>query len=161
MKINSKVIFGVLMIIGVVIAAGIFALSGNKKEVNAQTTVSVDRYSDDWGEMMMDGGNKEADFEIRNDGNGPLVLNNVITSCMCTTAVLSFNGKDSPVFGMHTKSGYQMSVPAGESAALKVVFDPAFHGPSGIGPITRQVKVNTNDPANPTLTFTLTGTVIK
>ena len=113
----------------------------------------------DWGEIVMNAGNAEATFTIRSKGTTPLKLFNIITSCACTTAQLSNNGTDSPLFGMHSKSDYVMELAPGEEATLKVVFDPAYHGPSGVGPIMRTVTIETNDPANPTLTYTLTGTV--
>ena len=40
-------------------------------------------------------------------------------------------------------------------------FDPAFHGPQGIGPVNRFVSVDTNDKNNSQLTFTVLGTIVK
>lgn len=80
---------------------------------------------------------------------------------MCTTAQLIIGDTKSPEFGMHSKSAYVMEVPGGETAELKVVFDPAFHGPNGVGPINRQITVETNDPSSPVLNFMLTAMVRK
>jgi hypothetical protein len=96
------------------------------------------------------------EFEIKNTGNQTLKLFNVSTSCMCTTA--KFEGSPE-IFGMHTKSNSVKEVAPHQSTKLQVIFDPAFHGPSGIGPITRQVSVQTNDPDHTELDFTLTAMV--
>ena len=114
-----------------------------------------------WGEIGINDGNVKADFEISNNGTNNLKLFNVITSCTCTTAQISVNGKSSPLFGMHDKSSYVAEIPAGESAILTVEYDPLFHGPNGVGPITRQVKIETNDASNTELNYTLTADVIK
>jgi hypothetical protein len=154
---------GVLIILTIVsIVGGIFLVSrmGKKVEVNPLAKAQVESTSQDWGEIKMNDGNKTAEFSVKNAGEGDLSLSNVVTSCMCTTAKLTLDGEESPEFGMHGESSYVMKVPAGKEAKLTVVFDPAFHGPSGVGPITRQIKISTNDAAAPQLNFTLTGNVI-
>ena len=115
----------------------------------------------DWGQINMNDGKVEARFPIKNDGSTPLVLSEAQTSCMCTTATLSFQGKTSPPIGMHAKSAYTLQVPPAQEAELSVVFDPAFHGPSGVGQIDRQVTMRTNDPAKPELTFILKAVVTR
>lgn len=127
--------------------------------VNGNVGVEVPETSFSWGEIQMDSGSVEKVFEITNQGSDPLELSNVVTSCMCTTAQLSLGEITSPLFGMHGKSDYILSVPPAATAQLKVIFDPAFHGPSGVGPITRQIKVETNDPEMRELNFTLTAVV--
>jgi len=62
---------------------------------------------------------------------------------------------------MHEKSSSVFEVKPGETAELLVEFDPAFHGPSGVGPITRTITMNTNDVKNPVLSFNLTANVVK
>jgi len=74
---------------------------------------------------------------------------------------LKTSSQTSPKFKMHEKSSYVFEVNPGETAELIVEFDPAFHGPSGVGPITRTITMNTNDTKNSTLTFNLTGNVVK
>ena len=115
----------------------------------------------DWGTIDYGAGDAVAEFTINNPGPGTLSLAEVGTSCMCTTAQIIINDQKSPYFGMHAKSSWVGQVPAGGQAKLKVVFDPAFHGPQGVGPFTRQIVMKTNDPEHPKLEFNLTGTVIK
>ena len=127
----------------------------------SQTTqVSVDKTSHDWGEIGINNGKVQAEFSLTNTGSAPLQLANISTSCMCTTAQAVIDGKASPYFGMMQKSSWTGQVEPGKSAKLIVEFDPAFHGPQGIGQITRQTTVETNDPNQRQLTFTATANVI-
>ena len=123
--------------------------------------LAVDSKSHDWGIIDYDNGIVSQNFAIKNTSQTVLELYDVITSCMCTTAQLITPSQTSRKFGMHEKSGSVFTVQPGETAQLKVEFDPAFHGPSGLGPVTRTVTMNTNDTANPQLTFALTGQVVK
>lgn len=163
---ERKVITGIIAATLVLIIGGVFLATGTEDKENQQKmndkvlAVSDDKYFD-WGEININDGVVEKEFEIKNDGEETLTLSNVVTSCMCTTAILIKGDEESPEFGMHTKSRYEMGVASGETAKLKVTFDPAFHGPSGVGPITRQVTVETNDPSNPKLSYTLTAMVRK
>ena len=124
----------------------------------AKAVVSSKTHS--WGDIPIKGGDAEAEFTIANEGTSALKLFNVVTSCTCTTAQIEADGRKSPKFDMHSKSSYVLEVPAGGEAKLKVVFDPAFHGPQGVGVMDRQVKMETNDATRPDLMFVLDGTVI-
>lgn len=132
---------------------GTSTASGGKAEVPVT--------SFDWGTIDYGGGDVTAEFTIDNPGTGPLSISEVSTSCMCTTAQVIINDQKSPYFGMHQKSSWTGQIPSGGEAKLKVVFDPAFHGPSGVGPIDRQIVMKTSDPDHPKLEFNLTGNVVK
>lgn len=132
---------------------GVATASGGKAEVGSA--------SFDWGNIDYGGGDVTAEFTVKNSGTGPLSLSGVSTSCMCTTAQVTIGDQKSPFFGMHQKSSWIGKIPAGGQATLKVVFDPAFHGPSGVGPMERQIVMTTTDPQNPKLEFNLKGNVIK
>lgn len=114
-----------------------------------------------WGQIDIDGGNVEKTFQIRNSGDSDLEITNFKTSCMCTETQISINGEQSPIFGMHTRSGWKGVVEPGETANINVVFDPLFHGPQGTGPITRIVSFDTNDSSNRTMEFRLSGNVVR
>lgn len=165
---EKKFIGFIVLITAIALLGGVFLVSKNNSgEVASESTMSenaksvVEETSYDWGEIGINDGNVEKIFKIKNDGTDTLKLSNVVTSCMCTTAQLSLGDKTSPTFGMHSKSSYVLDVPSGETAELKVIFDPAFHGPSGVGPINRQIKVETNDQSSPELNFMLTAMVRK
>ncbi|MEK7521904.1 MAG: DUF1573 domain-containing protein, partial [Patescibacteria group bacterium] len=115
----------------------------------------------DWGRIDYSGGKVKANFSIKNQGGGTLKLRNVRTSCHCTQARVTIEGSASPYFGMNSVSSWVGEVaPAGE-ANLEVVFDPAYHGPGGIGPINRFVEVETSDKNNKKLEFVTRGIVVK
>lgn len=160
---DRKFMIGVIVVTLVIIGAGIFFASriGAPAQVqaNPDARASVTDTTYDWGTIGINDGKVGKEFEISNSGTGPLKLSNIETSCMCTTAQLILGDTQSPAFGMHAKSGYIMEVPPGGTAKLKVVFDPLFHGPSGVGPISRQVTVTTNDPSSPVLSFMLSAVV--
>lgn len=165
---EKKFIIIVILITAIVLTGGIFLATKNKSKdltaaepLNSTASAVVGETSYDWGEIGINDGEVEKTFKIKNEGSSPLKLSNVITSCMCTTAQLVLRDLSSPVFGMHSKSNYVLEVPSGAEADLKVVFDPAFHGPSGVGPINRQVVVSTNDSSKPELNFMLTAIVRK
>lgn len=128
---------------------------------NQEVKAGVDRTEHDWGQIGINNGKVRAEFAITNSGMAALQLANVVTSCACTTAQVVIGGKASPYFGMHTKSGWTGQIEPGQSAKLVVEFDPLFHGPQGIGQITRQTTVETNDPGQRQLTFITTAEVIK
>jgi hypothetical protein len=128
---------------------------------NPNVTVKADVRSYDWGKIGINDGDVEKTFEIKNDGSEILKLSKVVTSCACTTAQLILGEQKSPTFGMHTRSSYIMEVPPGETAQLKVIFIPDFHGPNGVGIVSRNVVVATNDPNNQELNFLLNALVTK
>ncbi|MBI4136490.1 DUF1573 domain-containing protein [Candidatus Roizmanbacteria bacterium] len=161
---ERNIILGIVLVSALILFGGAIIASKDSPKTEAVSNENVDVYVDeksfDWGEVDINNGKVEKTFAIKNNGSDPLLLRNVVTSCMCTTATLVYNGEKSPAFGMHQKSDYALSVLPGEAAELLVVFDPAFHGPSGVGPITRQILVETNDPDTQQLEFTLTAQVI-
>ncbi len=74
----------------------------------------------------------EREVVVRNDGDAPLVVSTITTSCGCTTAVLE-----------------PMTLAPGESGTLRVTFDSGAHGPDLRGLIMREVMIASNDPATP------------
>ncbi len=158
----QKFIIGILVLsVGVIVLAA--SNSPNRSATSdivatSQAKAITDNVFYDWGDVKLDGGDVEASFMISNDGEEPLKLYSVTTSCTCTTAQWK-DVDDSPLFGMHTKSPYILEVQPGEEAALSVIYDPAFHGPGGTGQIERTVTVATNDLDNPELSFQLKANV--
>lgn len=69
-------------------------------------------------------------FEVKNTGNADLVIEKVSVSCECTTAELEKN-----------------TIPPGETAKLRVKFDPAEE--NLFGDIQRIIYLRSNDPATP------------
>lgn len=122
---------------------------------------TIEPTSYDWGNIPMNKGNVTKIFTIKNNGTDSLKFSTIKTSCHCTKAHLTIDGKDSPDFGMSGVSDWVGELAPGGKAKLTVIFDPAYHGPQGVGPVTRFVSVETNARGNEKITYTLTGTVVK
>ena len=69
-------------------------------------------------------------YTVKNNGNADLVIEKVSVSCECTTAELEKN-----------------TIPPGESAELRVKFDPAED--NLFGDIQRIIYLRSNDPEKP------------
>jgi hypothetical protein len=97
-----------------------------------------------FGSIPMSGGKVTHRYWIRNVGSDPVLLRKMYTSCMCTTAALVKGGRKFAPVGM-PGHGYipTMNEPMSpqEDAMIEVVFDPAAHGPAGIGPVDRVVTI--------------------
>jgi len=98
----------------------------------------------DFGRISMAAGKVSHRYSIQNTGDKPLAITKIFTSCMCTTATLVAHSAQKGPFGM-PGHGWLASVnetlAPGEAAQIDVVFDPAAHGPAGVGPTDRTVTV--------------------
>lgn len=165
MSFEKKLI--ILTVISTIVIMGggvVFISSSQAPQVTASQNAkayTISPTSADWGQIPMDKGNVTKEFSLKNTGTDTLKLFNIKTSCHCTKAHVTVGSNESPDFGMDSYSSWTGEVPPGKEAKLTVIFDPAYHGPSGVGPINRFVSVETNDKTNPKLTFTVTGTVFK
>lgn len=119
------------------------------------TLVSL-RPAFDFGTVSMAAGKVAATYAIKNSADGPLNLNRIYTSCMCTTAALALpSGRKGP-FGMPGHGGttaLSAQLAPGQTALLEVVFDPAAHGPAGLGRVERTVTVESKEAAPLELRF--------
>lgn len=146
----KKIILVVLPIL-LIISGGVFALINYSPGENDTGTpkIEVSPKEYDAGTVSMAEGLIKHTYEIKNTGEGDLKIEDIRTSCMCTTAILKVGDKESPEFGMHTSSLFwSQKITPGETGFLEVTFDPAFHGPQGTGPAVRVVYLSTDDPQN-------------
>ena len=98
-----------------------------------------------FGPISMARGKVKHRYSITNAGT------ELYTSCMCTTAALVKNGKAGEAFGMpgHTPiPTINVPIKPREEAFIEVIFDPAAHGPAGVGPIERVATIE-NDAGQP------------
>jgi hypothetical protein len=106
----------------------------------------------DLGTVSVSGGTISTLFTIKNVGDGELVIRDMETSCMCTEAALIMDGEEGPKFGMRGHGarpvGWSARLAPGEQATLKVYYDPTIH-PGLRGPVTRVVRIYSNDPGRP------------
>ncbi len=150
-----------VLILGVAVFFGTRIGTTPQVTADSQVALSVESNKYDWGTIDYNGGIVSKSFPIKNSSNTTLKIYNVKTSCMCTTAQLKTPEVTSKKFAMHETSSDVIEVKPGSTAELIVEFDPSFHGPSGVGPITRTITMETNDAKSPTLQFNLTGNVVK
>jgi hypothetical protein len=92
---------------------------------------------------MPNGEIAEREVAVRNDGDAPLVVETVMTSCGCTTAALE-----------------PMTIAPGESGTLRIAFDSGAHGPDLRGELLREVRLVSNDPATPEAVVALTANIL-
>lgn len=105
-------------------------------------TLVADETSFDFGSISMANGKVTKEFAVRNNGNTAVTIQKLYTSCMCTDATFVRGEKRIGPFGM-AGHGFVPSlgeaVAPGEEVNISVTFDPAAHGPAGIGRIERGV----------------------
>jgi len=157
---RMKVIVGVcagILVLGGMIIAGMPDPGANKSaQVSSTASVSSAPVGSagalrareslfKFGSISMAAGKVSHLYRFRNDGERPVVLEKMYTSCMCTTAALikSSGRKFAPV-GMPGHApipALNETLQPKEEAMVEVVFDPAAHGPAGVGPIERVVTI--------------------
>lgn len=118
----------------------------------------------DFGDVKYSNGNVTHAYKVKNEGTQDLVIANIFTSCMCTQAFFKKGDFKSESFGMkgHTaESEFKGILKPKEEAEILAVFDPTAHGPSGIGPISRIISFDTNDPDKPYVELGFSAVVVK
>ena len=148
-----------VVVIGVVIIAIAVIMLPNlvsKKTTQQASAASLEAAESffDFGEVLLSGGLVETEYKLTNTGNEPITIGKVYTSCMCTTAtIIESNGNEKGEFGMPGHRGQltraDSVVVPGESVTVKVIYDPAAHGPSGVGLAQRSVYLETDSTATP------------
>ncbi|HEX9661755.1 MAG TPA: DUF1573 domain-containing protein [Candidatus Binatia bacterium] len=153
---NTKVVAGagavILLLAGLVIAAMPKPAANIPATVEPRSTGSAGSAGTlmalatkfNFGSVSMARGKVTHRYLIRNTGTEPLLIRKMYTSCMCTTAALVKGGQKSDPYGM-PGHGFIPTINErmnpGEDAIIEVVFDPAAHGPAGIGPVDRVVTI--------------------
>ena len=156
---NTKVIAGagavILLLGGLIIAAMPKPAANMPATVESRSTGSASSAGTlmalatkfNFGSVSMARGKVTHRYSIRNTGTDPLLIRKMYTSCMCTTAALVKGGRKSDPYGM-PGHGFIPTInepmSPGEDAIIEVVFDPAAHGPAGIGPVERFVTIENN-----------------
>ncbi len=151
MKKYSNLLWG--LAIGALGLAGLIwlASAGNSGGQNIQGpsngSLSAEETSFDFGSISMAKGKVSHIFKIKNNSSDQVDITKVYTSCMCTEATLiNKNSKKGP-FGMPGHGivpSISEQLNPGEEAEVEVVFDPAAHGPAGIGTTQRVVSLENN-----------------
>ena len=155
---KTILIFGAI-VVGVFVLAAIFRPTPPEQQsaVINSTILSVDSSSYDFGIVSMAKGEVVHEFKIKNTDIGEVKIGKIYTSCMCTVAWFTKGEIQKGPFGM-AGHGYippvNESLGPNEEAVIKVIFDPAAHGPAGVGKIQRVVSVEGNGSVLAELNFT-------
>ena len=113
-------------------------INAQTKTSNSKANIVFEKTSHDYG-VIFAGDNGEVIFKFKNEGKSPLIINNVVASCGCTSPQWS---KD-PV--MPSQSG-----------EISITYNTNI-----ISDIKRSITVSTNDPEKPRIVLILTGKVIR
>ncbi len=146
---NKKALLGIGLVTIVILAAIVWfgrPITGGTTvpddQNTSESTLKAQELSFDFGTISMAKGKVTHAYTVTNTGTEPVTVKKVYTSCMCTTASFVSNGKTYGPFGMpgHTAiPSIDVSLAPGATAQIEAVFDPAAHGPAGIGQISRVV----------------------
>ena len=101
----------------------------------------------DFGTVSQSKGIISTDLLITNRGNKDIAIDELSTSCMCTSAQIIKDGKEGQVYGMDMggnspKDGSTVIAPNG-TATLRIYYDPNMHKDLK-GPVTRVVSIFTS-----------------
>ncbi|HXV27273.1 MAG TPA: DUF1573 domain-containing protein [Candidatus Paceibacterota bacterium] len=148
------------VLIGTLAAAGILAwaarpggtpLATPMSDIAAPGPLEPSETSFDFGTISMAAGTVRHRIAVTNTGASSVTLGKTYTSCMCTSVSLDHAGRKYGPYGM-LGHGFiprvNASVAPQDTASLIITFDPAAHGPSGVGPIQRTVTME-NDAGTP------------
>lgn len=102
----------------------VVAVPAAAQKKGAQMTFKTNTY--DFGDIPRKGGDVECVFEFVNDGDAPLVITRVITSCSCTKAVYS-----------------KKPIAVGQTSTMKIIYEPHKKEP---GVFHKVIQIFTNAP---------------
>jgi len=147
---ETKFIIGAVVItVGLIFGLTFFISAKGAKEKTLITTevlgISANPTNYDLGEMPIKGGIVTREYEIKNTSDRDMELIKIVTSCMCTRAGVKAESGETKFFAMEMGGDknpiISLKIKKGETAKATVRFDPAAHGPAGIGPIDRKVSL--------------------
>ncbi len=143
-KIKSSIIIAAVVLgsLGLILLIKPAPDTGENLRADINSALVSGEQSFDFGTISMAAGDVGHDFMIRNEGNKAIEIEKMYTSCMCTTAYFVKDGSEAGPFGM-PGHGFmpplRKTIEAGEEFAVSVVFDPAAHGPAGVGKVQREI----------------------
>lgn len=115
--------------------------------IRAPGPLTAREASFDFGTISMAAGNVTHRYWFRNESTAPVLIRRIYTSCMCTTATLVKGARVINRYGMPGHGpvpSVNETLAPGEAAYVEAVFDPAAHGPAGLGPTQRVVTIESD-----------------
>lgn len=166
MKSNKILVFVAIFVIAVIgiVVFGRGSDGGTKVLAQSAGVLTVLEKEFDFGTISMKNGNVSKIFELKNEGVEPIQISKVYTSCMCTVAkITDAKGSTSGPYGMPGHGGgvseAGVEVGSGETIKVEAIFNPAAHGPSGVGLANRTIFLESNSTQTPKVELNFTATV--
>jgi len=150
-----RVVAAILVVVAVA-AAGIGAWWITQLRPPAAGRIQVSPTVWDFGDI--DQSLQTHTFQVRNNGTTPLRLDGISTSCMCTSADLTYMGTTSPRFGQHENPPWTLTMYPGTGGTLTVYYDPTAHPERGH--FQRDIYILSSDPAQREVVVTIHATEV-
>lgn len=139
---------GVFTLVIIVLFSYWLTVKGGEQKALVNTPVagvSVEVPHYDLGEVPINGGLVTKTYQITNTTDRDMELLKIVTSCMCTSANVATSDGETKYFAMEMGGDknplISLKLKKGEVANVNVRFDPAAHGPAGVGPFDRVVSL--------------------
>ena len=157
----NKYLIGVI-VLGVALL-GYSIISSNQNSSNASAVTNetssarivVMEEPYDFGDIDIFAGKVDTTYTLRNEGTEDVTITKAGTSCICTEGEIA-----GLTFGMHGSDVESVVIPAGGEETVKAIYDPLAHGPSGTGPVTRTLTLETNSSVTPQLELRFSANVV-
>lgn len=152
---DTKILVGIIVGFLILLSAGVFLLTKGVKEdenIPYQDVAGIvaTPVSYDLENVPIKGGVVTKEYEIKNTTDKVIKIKKIATSCMCTTASVEIGDRKTSFFGMEMpgdkNAPINLEITANETGRVIVNFDPAAHGPQGVGPFDRIVWITFSDP---------------
>jgi len=115
----------------------------------------------DFGQANKRQGKISKTFKLSNQGNEPLIITNIKTSCPCATVSLKVGKKKSPSFGTEgAPKDWRVEIRPGQVGELEFAIDLTSPHVK-IGKLIRDVNINSNDPVYPNVTINVEAVVME
>lgn len=159
-------VFSFLLIVGFAVWQGGKEPSTKVAGATASANIKdleVSPASYDVGTIKMKDGNVVKTYEVKNISSESMKLQRIATSCMCTKTKIKIGDRETREFGMEGMGDknppINLELPSGQTATVTAIFDPAAHGPKGVGPFDRTVFLYFSNPSG-TKELKFNGTVV-
>jgi hypothetical protein len=142
------IIIGILVLGGLIWIARPDGQNNNAVSGSSNGSLTIEEANNyDFGSISMAAGKVTHQFKIKNTSAETVSISKMYTSCMCTTATLMIGSKQFGPIGMPGHGAIPLinqAIKPSEEVRVEVVFDPAAHGPAGVGRIGRTVTLENN-----------------
>lgn len=150
-KATVRFLIGMGVVAIVVILFGVFqgGVDSTEDSSSSGAKISLESDSFNFGNVSQAAGVVSTSFTIINDGTSQLIIDDMVSSCSCTSATIEVAGEEGPRFGMHNNpTTWSAKLAPGEEVILNVYYDPNVHRDFR-GNATREITIYSNDKKTP------------